>query len=89
MIGDGKTKYDHEFDGKSVEAGSCVSEFRNKEFSSKARITYIQKKYLKVLCIKKRYLIHQGGNQYCRNRWLDVMFSIGQYRITTRWILGI
>ncbi|KAI8894245.1 legume-like lectin family-domain-containing protein [Globomyces pollinis-pini] len=48
MIGNGLTKYDHDFDGSSNEAGGCAAEFRNLEVNSKARVTYLNQKYLKV-----------------------------------------
>lgn len=44
MIGDGNTKYDHDFDGNTQEAGGCTSEFRNKVKPTAVRITYIHSK---------------------------------------------
>ncbi|KAJ3303603.1 hypothetical protein HDV03_003680 [Kappamyces sp. JEL0829] len=44
MVGDGKTHYDHDFDGNNVEMGGCHLEFRNKPFPSSARVTYLNGK---------------------------------------------
>ncbi|KAJ3312185.1 hypothetical protein HDV04_003318 [Boothiomyces sp. JEL0838] len=38
MMGDGKTSYDHDFDGNSVELGGCSHDFRNQENPTKARL---------------------------------------------------
>jgi mannose-binding lectin 2 len=48
MNGDGKTHYDHDFDGNGSELGGCAAEFRNKAGSTTVRITNIQNKYLKL-----------------------------------------
>jgi mannose-binding lectin 2 len=44
MIGDGKTSYNHDFDGNTQEAGGCIAEFRNKSRPTTIRITYILSK---------------------------------------------
>jgi hypothetical protein len=48
MLGDGKTHYDHDFDGNASELGGCAAEFRNKAGSTTVRVTNIQNKYLKL-----------------------------------------
>lgn len=51
MIGDGKTHYDHDFDGTSAEAGGCSLEFRNKPEPVSVRITHVNKKFFKVFVV--------------------------------------
>jgi hypothetical protein len=48
MVGDGKTHYDHDFDGNNVEIGGCHMEIRNKQQASTARITYLHGTSLRV-----------------------------------------
>ena len=38
MVGDGHTKYDHEFDGHGQESGGCHFEYRNTKDPTKVRI---------------------------------------------------
>ena len=38
MKGDGKIKYDHDFDGQGQEAGGCHFEYRNTKEPTKVRI---------------------------------------------------
>jgi Legume-like lectin family len=49
MAGDGKTKYDHDFDGSNVELGGCHEEIRNKASPTTCRITYLDGDSFKVL----------------------------------------
>ena len=48
MIGDGTKTYNHDKDGVAQEFGGCSVEFRNRDFPTKARVTYIHKRSLKV-----------------------------------------
>lgn len=48
MNGDGKTHYDHDFDGSTVELGGCHQEIRNKPSPTTCRITYLDGDYFKV-----------------------------------------
>ncbi|GBC05348.1 hypothetical protein RclHR1_06190007 [Rhizophagus clarus] len=48
MIGDGKTEYDHDFDGKKNEVAGCEADIRSKQVATKARITYYKNTYLEV-----------------------------------------
>ena len=51
MQGDGKTHYDHDFDGSTVELGGCHQEIRNKEKPTFVRVTYLHRDYLQVLFV--------------------------------------
>ncbi|KAI8905825.1 legume-like lectin family-domain-containing protein [Gorgonomyces haynaldii] len=50
MVGDGRKSYDHDTDGKQAEIpnAGCPTEFRNKDHPTKARVTYVKNKYLRV-----------------------------------------
>lgn len=48
MVGDGFTLYDGSNDGKANEIGSCVMDFRNKEWPTKARVKYVRDSHLTV-----------------------------------------
>ncbi len=48
MVGDGKTPYDTRSDGKINEVGSCVQDFTNREWATKAKIQYVKNGYLQV-----------------------------------------
>ena len=49
MMGDGKTPYDKEHDGKLNEIGGCSARsIRNTEGPAKLRLTYYKKNYLKL-----------------------------------------
>jgi lectin, mannose-binding 2 len=48
MLGDGKTAYDNDNDGKDQELGGCSSEFRDKDYPTKAKIRYIKNTSLQV-----------------------------------------
>ncbi|KXS18686.1 lectin [Gonapodya prolifera JEL478] len=40
MVGDGKTSYDKDMDGKANEVGGCTSDFRGKGHPTRARVRY-------------------------------------------------
>jgi mannose-binding lectin 2 len=42
MRGDGKTRYDHDMDGKTNELGGCEVDFRGLDRTTKARVTYYE-----------------------------------------------
>ncbi|KAJ3113323.1 hypothetical protein HDU96_003534 [Phlyctochytrium bullatum] len=42
MLGDGKTSYDLGSDGKNNEFAGCSTDFRNKDYVTKARIKYVK-----------------------------------------------
>jgi hypothetical protein len=48
MKGDGKTHYDHDFDGSSNELGGCHLEIRNRPAPTSCRITYLDGESFKV-----------------------------------------
>ncbi|KAG9307331.1 hypothetical protein G9A89_017159 [Geosiphon pyriformis] len=48
MLGDGKTSYDHDNDGKSNELAGCEADVRSKTIPTKARITYYKENYLEL-----------------------------------------
>lgn len=48
MVGDGKTAYDTSTDGKSNEVGSCVQDFTNRDWPTKARVKYVKGGYLQL-----------------------------------------
>lgn len=55
MLGDGKTSYDKESDGKANELAGCSARgIRNSEFPTKVKVTYFQDKSLTVDLIHKR-----------------------------------
>ncbi|KAI9019803.1 putative lectin family integral membrane protein [Hyaloraphidium curvatum] len=48
MVGDGNTSYDNSQDGKPNEIGGCPSDFRSKDWPTKAKVRYIRDKSLEV-----------------------------------------
>lgn len=48
MIGDGKTAYDHDHDNEAGEAAACSENFRRRDITTKARLTYLKGKTLLV-----------------------------------------
>lgn len=48
MLGDGKTSYDHDNDGKLTEKGGCQAEIRGKDTVTKAKLTYYRDNMLEL-----------------------------------------
>lgn len=48
MMGDGKTEYDHDNDGKANHLAGCEADIRGRSIATKARITYYKNTYLEV-----------------------------------------
>ncbi|KAJ3224024.1 hypothetical protein HK099_000350 [Clydaea vesicula] len=48
MVGDGKTSYDHDNDGKDGEIGGCPADFRGWDHATKAKVKYIRGQFLQV-----------------------------------------
>jgi mannose-binding lectin 2 len=54
MLGDGKTGYDHDNDGKIGQIGGCAADFRGWDHVTKAKIKYVRGQLLQVqLAIQK------------------------------------
>lgn len=64
MAGDGKTKYDHDNDGKNGEIAGCPADFRGWDHTTKAKIKYVRGQFLQI-----QLAIMEDG------LWRDCIFS--------------
>ncbi|KAI9633926.1 lectin [Dioszegia hungarica] len=55
MMGDGKTKYDHDNDNADNEIGGCSEHFRRRDFPTKARLTYLKSSLLQLQVMTRHH----------------------------------
>lgn len=89
MVGDGKTAYDNDNDGKDNEVGSCIEPLRNKDGNTKAMIKYIRpKQVLQVLVyISTHQKVLLSGVRET-NDW-EVCFTVGNITLPPSGYLGL